>query len=305
MHDNHPAEHASELGFWGLLVAWIKYFPNRDATIEELLGKHTVHVCSGEHCGFGSITHNGVKNHLHTHKSGRADAIKAELRPDIVVGIKGDCSDEREKPTNDDDAPETWPQEETSMNVAQRNTVGKFWLKKFRKSIKRGISMRHPTRAEAKRIQDGGELAVCIAATVLPLYQRFAGCDFDAKEGAMEYCWYLIRKKVGELCDLTGIDTPRKAPTPKQTAVKLTANQKARVEWELMKTIEAIMEEINWRVTDNRLQDEPRSLHDIGCLAIECDRRRDKLYKPVKRLTVTFEEESPSRNPVVRSSIRK
>jgi hypothetical protein len=157
------------------MIAWIKYFPNRDATIEELLGKHVVHVCSGEHCGFGSITRNGVKNHLHTHKNGRAEVIKAELRPDIVVGIKGDCSDERKKPTNDDDARRTWAPEDPSMNVAQRNTVGKFWLKKFKKLIKQGISMRHPTRAEAKRIQDGLPLAL------------------DSKEGgrALRFDWAL------------------------------------------------------------------------------------------------------------------
>jgi hypothetical protein len=218
MHDHHPEEHASDLGFWGLMIAWIRCHTVSDATIGDLLGKHTVHVCSGEHCGFGAITQNGVKNHLHTHKNGRAETIKAELRQDIVVGIKGDCSDERDKPMNDDDAPESWTPEDPSMNTAQRNTVGKFWLKKFKKLIKQGIGMRHPTRAEAKRIQDGGELAVYVAATVLPLYQRFAGCDFDAKEGAMEYCWHLIRKKVADLCDLTGIYTPRKALTPEQTA---------------------------------------------------------------------------------------
>jgi hypothetical protein len=127
-----------------------------------------------------------VKNHLHTHKNGRATVTKAELRPDIVVGIKGDCSDERDRPAVDEDAPENWPPEDVSMNVSQRNTVGKFWLSKFKKLVKQGISMRYPTRAEAKGIQDGAELAVCISATVLPLYQRFAGCDFDSKEGAME-----------------------------------------------------------------------------------------------------------------------
>jgi hypothetical protein len=45
MHDNHPAEHATDLGFWGVMIAWIKCFPNRDATIEDLLGKHVVHMC--------------------------------------------------------------------------------------------------------------------------------------------------------------------------------------------------------------------------------------------------------------------
>jgi hypothetical protein len=136
----------------------------------------------------------------------------------------------------------------------------------------------------------GGELAAYVAATVFPLYQRFAGCDFDAKEGAMEYCWHLVRKKVAELCDLTGIYSPRKALTPEQTAVRLTANQKARVEWELMKTTEAIMEEINWRVIDNRLHDEPRNLHDMGCLEVERDKRKNKLYKLIKRLAAMIPE---------------
>jgi hypothetical protein len=93
MHDHHPATHVADLGFWGVMTAWIKTIMVADATIEHLLGKHTVHVCSGEQCGFGAVTSHGVKNHLHVHKSGRATAIKAELRPDIVVGIKGDCSD--------------------------------------------------------------------------------------------------------------------------------------------------------------------------------------------------------------------
>jgi hypothetical protein len=208
----------------------------------------------------------------------------AELRPEIAVEIKGDWSDERGKPTNEEDDPGSWELVNAEMNVAQRNTIGKLWLKKFRTLTVQGVSMRDPTRVEAKRIQDGGELPAYVAASVLPLYQRFAGCDFDAKDGAMEYCWHLIRKKAAELCSLTGICTPRKALTPEQTAVKLVTNEKTRVEWEIMKTPEWTMEEINWRVIDNRLKDEPRNLHDMGCLAVERDKRRDKLYKLILKL---------------------
>jgi hypothetical protein len=166
-------------------------------------------------------------------------------RPEIAVGIKGDCADERGKPTNEEGNPGSWEQENAEVNVAQRNTIGMFWLKKLRKLTAQGVWTRHPTRAEAKRIQEGGELAAYVAASVLPLCQRFAGCDFDAKEGAMEYCWHLIRKKTAELCSLTGIYTPRKALTPEHIAVKLVTNEKTRVEWEIMKTTEWIMEEIN------------------------------------------------------------
>jgi hypothetical protein len=94
---------------------------------------------------------------------------------------------------NDEDHPGIWEQENPEMNVAQRNIIGKFWLKKFRKLTTQGVSMSHPARVEAKRIQDGGELAYHIATSVLPLYLRFAGCDFDAKDGAMQDCWHLVR----------------------------------------------------------------------------------------------------------------
>jgi hypothetical protein len=154
MHDHHPAESISGLGFWDLIVAHIKSIPVRDATVEDLLGCHSVFVCTGPQCGFGAATKNGVKRHLHIHKGGCATEIHADLRSEIVVGCKGDCSDEREKPANDEDDPEHWEQENSAMNVAQRNVIGKYWTEKSKKLTTQGISMRHPTRVEAKPIQD-------------------------------------------------------------------------------------------------------------------------------------------------------
>jgi hypothetical protein len=64
----------------------------------------------------------------------------------------------------------------------------------------------------------------------------------------------------------------------------MVVNENTRIEWEIMKTAEWITNEINWRVIDHRLKDEPRNLRDMGCLAVERDKRRDKLHKLVLRL---------------------
>jgi hypothetical protein len=44
------------------------------------------------------------------------------------------------------------------------------------------------------------------------------------------------------------------------------------------------MDKINWRVIDNKLTDERRSLHQEGCLQIERDKRRNRLYRLIYRL---------------------
>jgi DNA-binding transcriptional regulator PaaX len=63
---------------------------------------------------------------------------------------------------------------------------------------------------EAKRIQDKGEFVVFMEQKVLPLYLRFQCCDYEAKDGAIEYCWHLIRKQIAYLCSLKDIYKPRK-----------------------------------------------------------------------------------------------
>jgi hypothetical protein len=141
--------------------------------------------------------------------------------------LKVDCSDERKK-TNDD--PDELEEEHENMTLADRNVIGKFWLQKFRDWSKKGISMRHPTPADAKRIQDGGGLVIYIQEKVVPVYQRFQGCDFEAKEGAMEYCWHPIRKQMAFLCSPKDIYPPRKALTPEQTATKLVRNERTKIE---------------------------------------------------------------------------
>jgi hypothetical protein len=47
------------------------------------------------------------------------------------------------------------------------------------------------------------------------------------------------------------------------------ANAKAHLEWELLQVAEWVMEEINCRVIDNRLKDQPMSVHDAMVLEVE------------------------------------
>jgi hypothetical protein len=97
----------------------------------------------------------------------------------------------------------------------------------------------------------------------------------------MEYCWHLGRKKMGELYSLKNIYTRCKVLTPAQTATKLVVNEKTKIEWDIFKTMEWIMDEINWCVIDNNLKDQLRGPHDQGCLDVERDKRRDRPDKLV------------------------
>jgi hypothetical protein len=126
------------------------------------------------------------------------------------------------------------------MFVAEQDVIGVFWLRKFKDWVKKGIRMRHPTRAEAKRIRDDSDFVVYMQFTVLVLSQRFKGCGFEAKDGATEYSWHLVRKKMGELCSPKNIYTLLKALTP-----ELIVNEMIRIEWDIFKTTEWIMDEIN------------------------------------------------------------
>jgi hypothetical protein len=81
------------------------------------------------------------------------------------------------------------------------------------------------------------------------------------------------------LCNLREIYGPKRALTTEQAAIKLVANQRARVEWDILRTTEWTLDEIKWRVIANRPKDEQRRLHDEGCLQIERDKRRSRLHR--------------------------
>jgi hypothetical protein len=116
MTDYHLPEIAAKLGILDLIITYIRFYPTREAIVRDLLGKHLVHVCTGPECGFDSVLKNGVKRHLQVaHKGRRPTEIPAELRPEVVTGANGDCSDEREKTCEE---PDDLRNEEEKMSVA-------------------------------------------------------------------------------------------------------------------------------------------------------------------------------------------
>jgi hypothetical protein len=70
----------------------------------------------------------------------------------------------------------------------------------------------------------------------------------------------------------------------------LVRNEKTKIEWDIFRVTEAIINEIDWRVIDNKLKDEVRGLHDQGCLDAERDKRRGRLYKLVTHLKAILPE---------------
>jgi hypothetical protein len=61
-------------------------------------------------------------------------------------------------------------------------------------------------------------------------------------------------------------------------------NANAHLEWDLVQTTDFVMEELNWRVIDNRMKGEQMSAHDALVLEIERGKHRDRLYKEITKL---------------------
>jgi hypothetical protein len=62
------------------------------------------------------------------------------------------------------------------------------------------------------------------------------------------------------------------------------ANAKAHLEWDLLQTTDFVMEELNWRVIDNRTKGQQMSAHDALVLEIQRGKHRDRLYKGITKL---------------------
>jgi hypothetical protein len=83
--------------------------------------------------------------------------------------------------------------------------------------------IRRRTHAESKSIKQSQEVA-CFVHQDMTL--RPKECDFEAQEGAMEFCWHFIRKEIRKLRAMTEpLYGPRRSLTLEQTAVRLMANQ--------------------------------------------------------------------------------
>jgi hypothetical protein len=89
-----------------------------------------------------------------------------------------------------DDEPEDIRQLRENTLVEELNEIRRDWLREFSEIMKQGASMRHSTNAESKRIKDSQEVAVYVHENLIPQYPSFAHCDFEAKEGAMEFSRY-------------------------------------------------------------------------------------------------------------------
>jgi hypothetical protein len=274
------------MGMWDYFVSHMQLKNGADATIEDLLGEHKVHCCSL--CGFTSAVKEGVRRHLQQCKKGQGSEWTVTMKAVLVPGIEGGGRDDQDE---DDGLSEDIPEPREKMSVEQLNELGKQWLRSLTTKTRTAVILRHPTHAETQPITKIQELTCYVHQTINPLYLRFVKCDYEAKEGAMEYCWHLIRKKIRQLWQIREPDYgPKRALTPEQTAAKLMANAKADLEWDLLQTTDFVMEELNWGIIDNPLKDQTLSAHGALVLGIERGNHRDRLYKGITKLVNSVPE---------------
>jgi hypothetical protein len=207
---DHQGDPRPNMGMWDYFVSHIQLKAVGEATVEDLLGEHQVFCCSL--CGSTSAIKGAVKHHLQQCKRGQGQEWTVTMKPVLAPGVDGTGKDDQDE---DGGKPEEIREPKAEMSVEELNEPGQSWLRTFTGKTREGVQMGHPTHHEAQSIKRSQELACDIYQTINPLYLRFVKCDFPAKEGAMEYCWHLISKKIGQLCNIPGtMYGPKRALTP-------------------------------------------------------------------------------------------
>jgi hypothetical protein len=198
METAHNADPVPDLWMCDLFIAHVQNRTESDATIQNLAREHEISARSK--CCFASAVNGGVNGHIHQCKKGSAMELKATAFPDLIPGVRGDCNDAGDMLNEDlEDLSEL----NAKMSTEELNEVSRVLLRKLTEMTKHGVKIRHPMHAESKEIKDSQEVTVYVHGSLVPQYERFAQCDFEEKDGGMELCWHLLRKKIRQLCNMT------------------------------------------------------------------------------------------------------
>jgi hypothetical protein len=157
--------------------------------VQNLIGEHEMAVCSK--CRYASAVKGGAKLHVHSRKKGSATEPTVTMFPDLILGVL----------MSDD--PGHLLEWLPKMSTGELDEIRRVWMWKFAEMTTKLVRIRHPTHAESKRGTESQEVAVYVQETLLAPHERFSLCDFEAKEGATELCWHLLRKKIRQLYDMT------------------------------------------------------------------------------------------------------
>jgi hypothetical protein len=128
----------------------------------------------------------------------------------------------------------------------------------------------------------------------------FKNCSFEAQEGLMEAEWQLMGAKLRSVKGSIGtMFGPKTVISEKEAERRRVMAEQAMVHYQLLKATQLINDAINWRVADERLQEEEYSVlgieEDDACVKFQREKMKNTLQKCIQKLANLVKPYEPER----------
>jgi hypothetical protein len=162
--------------------------------------------------------------------------------------------------------------------------MGRNFFDQAFKDWEQGVKEKHPTRAEVKMINEEGSFPKMIEEDIIPFFANSENCSFDTKEGYFEMANQLMRAKIRALRKAGGsLFGPKKVISAKEVERRRVVAENARTIYELLKSTQLILDALNWRTTDKRLQAAEYELSGIDLDDSRVRSQRERMFKILKK----------------------
>jgi hypothetical protein len=283
----HRKRNPADMGIWDIIIEHLE---------------HEVIICKHPGCGFVAITEKAMLAHnTHQHRA-EAQWTTAPLTAHLGVAAPSELSEDPIKEFNDISS-EFFKRKNLTLQEAEE--LGRnFFLQAFR-DWEKGVKEKHLTHAEVKLVNEEGSFPKMIEEDVVPFYEQFKNCSFDAKEGYFEMAFQVMRAKLRALRKAgESLYGPKQVVTVKEIERRKVVAENARLVYEILKSTQLVLEALNWRTTDKRLQATEYELSGISIddsrVKFERERMFNILKKCIRKLSKNIQPYSPEKaQPVI------
>jgi hypothetical protein len=154
-------------------------------------------------------------------------------------------------------------------------------------------------------INEDGSFPKMIEEDLLPCYDQFKPCTFDAKEGYFERCNHHMRLKLRAIRKAGGtLYGPKKVMTAKEIERRRVVAENARLVCEIIKATQLVLDVLGWKSDDLRRQSAEYELSGISLddahRSFENDKKLRTLRKCITKLSESIQPYVPGKaQPVI------
>jgi hypothetical protein len=227
----HKKRNPACMGVWDIILEHLEHNPN--STVADLIGTHEAIVCKFPGCGQIAISEKAMLAHNSKQHRSEAQWTKAPLTIHL-----GTASPEPEvDPLKEFTDKSTESFRNRNMSKDEAEETGQRWREHTFQGWEVGVREQHPTRSEVKTINEDGTFPKMIEEDIIPCYDQFKECTFEAQEGYFEMSNQVMRAKIRALRKAGGsLFGPKKVLSPKEVERRRVVAENARLVSEIIKS---------------------------------------------------------------------